>query len=114
MLRFFVNERQDDWSKFLGEAEAFINNTTTVATTMSPNEILYGFKLRNTLSTLVQGIAPHGTAESAPILRALARADAEDASKHAMFHIAKNYNKKHKNLILRIGEKSCSTARLYE
>ena len=47
MLRFFVNERQDDWVRFLGEAEFLINNTTTSATKMAPNEILFGFKLRD-------------------------------------------------------------------
>jgi transposase InsO family protein len=104
MLRFLVNERQDDWSQFLGEVEGLINNATTVAMKMSPNEILYGFKLWTSLSTLVQGIAPQNT-ESAPILRALATAGAEDASKHATFHIAKNYNKKHKNLSLKVGDK---------
>jgi hypothetical protein len=105
MLRFFVNERQDDWSKFLGEVEALINNSTTAATKMSPNEILYGFKLRNSLTALAQGIAPHES-DSPPVLRALARADAEDASKHAVFHIAKDYNRKHKNLSFRVGDKA--------
>jgi transposase InsO family protein len=105
MLRFFVNERQDDWSKFLGEAEALINNATTASMKMSPNEILYGFKLHTSLSTLAQGIVPQ-VAETAPVLRALARSDAEDASRHATFHIAKNYNRKHKNLSLKPGDKA--------
>jgi transposase InsO family protein len=105
MLRFFVNERQDDWSQFLGEAEAIINNSNTAATGMSPNEVLYGFKLRTNISTLAQGLAPHGT-EPAPVLRSLARADAEDAAKHATYHMAKNYNKNHKNLVLNPGDKA--------
>jgi transposase InsO family protein len=104
-LRFFVNERQDDWSKFLGDVEAIINNATTASMKMSPNEILYGFKLQNSLSTLAQGLIPQDS-ESAPVLRAMARADAEDASRHATFHIAKNYNKKHKNLSLKVGGKA--------
>lgn len=104
MLRFFVNERQDDWCKFLGEAESIINNSNTAATRMSPNEVLYGFKLRTSLDILASGIAPRDS-ESPPILRALARADAEDASKHAIFHIAKEYNKKHKNLSFNIGDR---------
>jgi hypothetical protein len=107
MLRFFVNERQDDWSKFLGEAESIINNSNTAATRMSPNEILYGFKLRSNIDILSQGIAPQSKdAESPPVLRALARADAEDASKHATFHIARDYNRKHKNLSFNVGDKA--------
>jgi hypothetical protein len=105
MLRFFVNERQDDWSIFLGEVESFINNATTSATKLAPNEILYGFKLRNNLSALAQGLTPRES-ESPPVLLALARAEAEDAAKHATFHIAKNYNKKHKNLSFRTGDKA--------
>lgn len=105
MLRFFVNERQDDWSKYLGDVEAIINNSTTAAMKMSPNEILYGFKLRNSLATLAQGLSPQDS-ESAPVLRALARADAEDASKHATFHIARNYNRKHQNLSFKVGDKA--------
>jgi len=105
MLRFFVNERQDDWSEFLGEAESIINNSNTAAIRMSPNEILYGFKLRTSMSTLAQGLAPHD-AESAPMMRSLARADTEDAAKHATYHIAKNYNKNHKNLSLNPGDKA--------
>jgi hypothetical protein len=105
MLRFFVNERQDDWSKFLGDVEAIINDSTTAATKMSPNEILYGFKLRNSLHALAHGIAPRETA-SPPILRALARADAKDASRHAIFYIAREYNKKHKNLSFNVGDKA--------
>ena len=58
MLRFFVNERQDDWSRFLGEAESIINNSNTAATKMSPNEVLYGYKLRTSVDVLAQGIAP--------------------------------------------------------
>jgi hypothetical protein len=40
------------------------------------------------------------------VLRALARADAEDASRHAAYHIAKNYNGKHKDLSLNAGDKA--------
>jgi hypothetical protein len=105
MLRFFVNERQDDWSMFLGVVESFINNATTSATKLTPNEILYGFKLRNNLSALAQGITPREV-ESPPVLRALARAEAEDTVKHATFHMARNYNRRHKNLSLQVGEKA--------
>ena len=35
----------------------------------------------------------------------LARANAEDAAKHASFHIAKNYNRKHKDLFMKVGDR---------
>jgi transposase InsO family protein len=105
MLRFFVNERQDDWGKYLGEAEFLINNSTTTAMKMSPNEVLFGFKLRSNISALGQNLAPHENPLSAPALRSLARADAEDASKHAAFHIAKNYNRKHEEASFKVGDR---------
>jgi len=110
MLRFFVNERQDDWVQFLGEAEFLISNSKTAATKMSPNEILFGFKLRDTVSALSEDFTPtcgnSAGNTSAPVLRSLARADAEDASKHTAYHIAKNYNTKHKDLSLKAGDKA--------
>jgi len=105
MLRFFVNERQDDWATFLGETEFLINNTTTAATKMAPNEILFGFKLRDSIGALARNITP-GEDLSAPVLRSLARADAEDASRHATYHMARNYNRKHKDLSLAVGDKA--------
>jgi hypothetical protein len=107
MLRFFVNERQDDWVQFLGEAEFLINNSRTAATKMAPNEILFGFKLRDTVSALAKDFdSTMGDTVPAPVLRALARADAEDASTHAAYHIARNYNRKHKDLSLKVGDKA--------
>jgi len=62
----------EKWSRFLGDAEAIINTSTTAATKMSPNEVLYGFKLRSGIGALAQGLAPQDT-ESFSVLRALAR-----------------------------------------
>ena len=82
-----------------------INNSRTAATKMAPNEILFGFKLRDTVSALAEDFATtEDTVPALPVLRALARADAEDASKHAAYHIAKNYNRKHKDLSLKVGD----------
>jgi len=72
---------------------------------MSLNEVLYGFKLRSSIGALAQGLAPQDT-ESPFVLRALARADAKDVSKHAIFHIAREYNRKHKNLSFNVGDKA--------
>jgi hypothetical protein len=89
----------------LGEAEFLINNSTTAATKLSPNEVLFGFKLRSNISVLGQGLAVHDSTISAPVLHALARADAEDASKHAAYYIAKYYNLKHKDVSFKVGDK---------
>jgi hypothetical protein len=39
------------------------------------------------------------------VLRDLARVDAEDASKHAAYHLAKHYNNKHKDMSFKVGDK---------
>jgi Integrase zinc binding domain/RNase H-like domain found in reverse transcriptase/Integrase core domain/Chromo (CHRromatin Organisation MOdifier) domain len=109
VLRFFVNERQDDWADFLGEAEFIINNATSSSTKMAPNEILFGFKLRDPITALGQQIAA-GTSnnshlETAPIRRTMARAQAEDASRHASYHMARQYNKRHKDISFAVGDK---------
>jgi len=107
VLRFFVNERQDDWVEYLEEAEFVINNAANSATKVSPNEILFGFKLRDTVSALGQqllsneGIAPL----SAPDRRAMARAQGEDSARHASYHIARNYNRRHKAISFAVGDK---------
>jgi len=72
---------------------------------MSPNEVLFGFKLRTNISALGQNLAPSENPLSAPALRALARADAEDAAKHAVYHMARNYNRKHDDVSFKVGDK---------
>jgi hypothetical protein len=57
MLRFFVNERQDDWTEYLREPEFIINNSANSSTKQSPNQILYGFKLRDTITAFGQQLA---------------------------------------------------------
>jgi hypothetical protein len=99
MLRFFVNERADDWVKYLGEVEAIINNAPNVSTKRAPNEILYGFKLRDVFSMIKENMVPRDatTANTVNFDRDTARTDAVDAGKHASFHISRQYNKKHKD-----------------
>jgi hypothetical protein len=104
MLRFFVNERQDDWVQYLGEAESIINNSTNSTTKAAPNELLFGFKLRTSLSALAESVNPQDKIP-APVLQSLARADAEDSARHATFHIARHYNAKHKNLSLKVDDR---------
>jgi hypothetical protein len=106
MLRFFVNERQDDWALYLSEAEFLINNSTTASMKMSPNEVLFGFKLWTNIAALGQDLAAQDNPLLAPALRSLARADAEDASHHAAYHMARGYNNKHKEISLNVGDKA--------
>jgi len=82
-----------------------INNATTAVTKMSPNEVLFGFKLRSNISALGQNLAPQENPLSATALRSLAHADAEDSAKHAAFCIGRNYNRKHHDVSFKVGDK---------
>ena len=108
VLRFFVNERQNDWAEYLEEAEFVINNATNSTTKSSPNEILFGFKLRDTVSALGQQILSDEatvTELSAPDRRAMPRAQSKDAARHASYHMAHNYNRRHQPISFAVGDK---------
>jgi hypothetical protein len=96
VLRFFVNERMDDWARYLAEAEYVINNSPNSSTKKAPNEILYGFKLRSPIDVVTS--TESDAADKVAVDRMLARGDAEDSAKHAAFHIARHYNRKHKDV----------------
>lgn len=104
VLRFFVNERMDDWVRYLGEAEFVINNSPNSSTKKSPNEILYGFNLRTPLDNAKHATGvPQNAPDKVAVDRLIARGDAEDSAKHAAFHIARHYNRKHKDIEFRKG-----------
>jgi len=107
ILWFFVNECQNDWAEHLEEVEFIINNLTNFFTKMSLNEILFGFKLWDTVTALGQQIIDNGvmTNQFISIRRAIVHAQAEDAACHASFHMTRNYNKKHKAMSFAIGNK---------
>jgi hypothetical protein len=50
-LRFFVNVTQDDWVSKLKFIEAQMNNSISASTKQTPNEILYGKKVRLDLTS---------------------------------------------------------------
>jgi hypothetical protein len=50
-LRFFVNVTQDDWVTKLKFIEAQMNNSISASTKQTPNEILYGKKVRLDLTS---------------------------------------------------------------
>jgi hypothetical protein len=96
VLCFYVNERMDDWVQYLAEAEYVINNSPNLSTNKAPNEILYEFKLCSLVDN-VTGEVPD-SADRVAIDRLIAQGDAEDSAKHAAFHIAQHYNRKHKDV----------------
>src|ERR1700694_2059260 len=101
VLRFYVNERMDDWARYLAEAEYVINNSPNSSTKKSPNEILYGFKLRSPIDIATE--VAHDSPDKIAVDRLIARGDAEDSAKHAAFHIARHYNRKHKDVEFKKG-----------
>jgi hypothetical protein len=88
----------DDWVCYLGEAEFVINNSPNSSTKKSPNEILYGFNLCTPLDNAIVSEVSHDAPDKVAVDRLIARGDAEDSAKHTAFHIARHYNRKHKDV----------------
>jgi hypothetical protein len=84
--------------RYLAEAEYVINNSPNLSTKKSPNEILYGFKLRSPVDTIVASDTAIDSPDRIAVDRMVARSDAEDSAKHAAFHTARHYNRKHKDV----------------
>jgi len=106
LLRFFVNQRQDDWVDYLPEVEMVINNSPNASTKISPNEIVLGFPLRTPLSVLGDTLgSTSGSQATREFDRDAARKEARDATKYAAFQMARHYNRKHKEINLEVGSK---------
>ena len=99
-MRFYLTTRVDasDWPLMLPYLQGSVNNSSNQSTSVSPNEILYGFKVRDTLSTLAE--LP---AEDYNRLRQLKRDQAEEALAFANAMAKERYDRSHKPLDLEEG-----------
>jgi Chromo (CHRromatin Organisation MOdifier) domain len=103
-LRYFVNERQDDWAYYLTDVEFVVNNSNSSSTGKSPNEILYGFRLRSPISRVGEHLTEETSKESIAFKRQTACDEAQDAMKYAAYHMARYYNDKHEHKEFKEGE----------
>ena len=102
-LRYYLSKSEDtEWTKFLPILQRSLNNSPNTATTKSPNEILYGFKVREPTSVFKIENGPESNLETA---RDIHRQDAIDAMAFANADAKLRYDARHKPLKLNAGDK---------
>lgn len=98
-IRYLITEYPDiDWWQALPTLQAQLNNSPNAATGMSPNEVVYGFKVKEALSLLHDG-SP--TRDDIVNKRLEYRAEAADATSFANAEAKVYYDARHTPLMLR-------------
>ena len=96
-LRFHLTTGTDDWVSILPFLQACLNNSVT-STGFAPNELAYGFRVRDTL-----GMLSDLPAEDLNKLRLVKREEADDAIAFAKAMAKTRYDSTHKAINLREG-----------
>ena len=96
-LRFFVHALvyPSEWPQVLSRIQAIINNSSSLTTGKTPNELAYGFSLRRPLDLLAALPTPDALS---------ARADATEAISFALLNQKLAYNRRHQRLFMKVGE----------
>ena len=98
-IRYFVTSSRDsEWTLVLPYLQGSLNNSKNRSTGVSPNEILYGFNVRDTLGLLTE-LPP----EQYSRLRQLKRDQAEDSLAFSNAMAKAYYDQKHQPLDLASG-----------
>lgn len=93
-LRYFITANPGvDWTLVLPYLQGSLNNSKNQSTGLSPNEILYGFNVRDTLGMLSHADLPP---EDFSRLRQMKREQAEDALAFANILAKSYYDSSHK------------------
>ena len=102
-LRYYCATLDDvrDWPYVLPQLQAGINNSTNVNTTgASPNEILFGFKTREALDTVLD----HANGTNREQHRQVCRIEARDAIAFAAIQSKRYYDGKHQPVFFEVND----------
>jgi hypothetical protein len=105
-----MNDCQDDWSKYLGEVQFAMNNSTNASTGKVPSELLMAYTPRSAIDVPTGHLPTQGTQGTAKQAHkrveqlALLRKEAGDAIKLAEFTMASAYDKSHRIVDIRAGD----------
>lgn len=100
-LRYYVTANPDEpWTSILPYLQGSLNNSTNQLTSILLNEVVYGFRIRNTLGLLSIDIAP----EYYTKVRQLIREQTEDSITFANAIIKIRYNTTHIQRDIRVGD----------
>ena len=106
-LRFFLTTGEDDWVSVLLYLQGSLNNAIR-ATGFAPNDLVYGFRVREGLDLLGKADLD---VQDLDRLRSIKRQEADDAMAFANIATKSRYNRMHK--ALRLAEGSMVYLRLY-
>ena len=101
-MRFLLSDPDcQDWIAFLPFLSAVMNNSTNATTGFAPNELAYGFRVKDNLNLL------HDLpAEDFERMRMVKREEADDAVAFANAMSKIRYDAKHKDISLDVGDKA--------
>ena len=102
-IRFYLSQHIDvvDWTIILPYLQGYLNNSPNQSTSLAPNKVIYGFKVRNTLGILSE--LPDG--EDYSKIRQRNRQQAEESVAFANTFAKLRYNAKHKAIDISTGDK---------
>lgn len=103
-IRFYVTAhgmQGSDWPLVLPYLQGSLNNSKNSSIDSAPNEIIYGFKVRDTLGMLADLPSEHFDR-----LRLMKREQAEDSMAFANAAAKARYDRRHKPITLAVGSKA--------
>jgi len=98
-LRFFLSTGENDWVSVLPYLQGSLNNAIR-STGFAPNELVYGFRVREGLDLLAGEL----DVQDLDRLRSVKRQEAADAMAFANISVKSRYDKLHKSLRLHAGD----------
>ena len=106
-LRYLISEYPEvEWHLALPALQARLNNAINVATGRSPNEVVYGFRVREALSALTPDMTGAGKGFTIEEKRFRHRQEAADSASFAAAKAKIYYDARHTPLLLNPGDKA--------
>ena len=103
-LRFFLTSHPEkDWTAVIHFFQGGINNISNASTGHSPNEIVYGFRVRDTLNSLLDLL------QDLQLPRSIMRQEASDAISFANVVMKQRYDQKHKPIQIHRSWRLCTS-----
>jgi hypothetical protein len=104
-IRYFLTNSKTDgnWVRLLPKLQGDLNNAPSASTGLSPNEIIYGFKVNHGISTL--SVEAQDANKTPAFDRDVHIQEAQDAIAFANWDAKRRYDPKHQPLSLKKGDK---------
>ena len=114
-LRYLISENPDTlWTHALPALQMSLNNSVNATTGRVPNEIVYGFRVKEVISTMMEdklrqrmkGRNEKEVEKAISLDRFIFQKEAQDATAHANIKAKILYDSRHQPLVLKPGQKA--------